>query len=427
MAMAVRIRTSAETGGRVVLVFFVCFISSFIISHSYWEGVVQAAPNSVLESALELDHSNSNPNTEPENPNQNDRAQNGSAQNDSACEHHLVPFHFSSVDHQQQKQNHDSTSSSSSTSWEDDITLAVHHNGNPAICGTAPFSLRLLRSALVAMTACASESESEDDLSKYQVESLLTEFFASALQQGDGGADCGVVVASDAAVDSAADTASGDTTGTLNGITSGLLSFCDMGPEKTVVQNDFDDLIHVPSSDTLPCRWFTREGLRITSLAQMGDLLQEQTRANNNCTTSTTNNNGDAAAPESQTCAAQNMLHLYAAPAGRVFMFAPSFVGETFTINHVKDADEKIITLEVLSLEPRVFDIVNFFNEQESNELVEKALKETSETYRFHRSTTGTSGASVFNKRTSENAWDTHGATALKVKRYVCLVRVEVF
>lgn len=83
----------------------------------------------------------------------------------------------------------------------------------------------------------------------------------------------------------------------------------------------------------------------------------------------------------------------------------------------MRDKDGNIVTLEVLSLKPRVFDIHNFFNLEESNELMEKALAETSETHRFHRSTTGTTGASVFNKRTSENAWDTHGKTALVVKK----------
>jgi hypothetical protein len=194
------------------------------------------------------------------------------------------------------------------------------------------------------------------------------------------------------------------------------LSFCDLGPDKTVIQNDHSKLVHVASSESLPCRWYTREGLRITSLPQLGQLIQD---ALDEATTERTLANCNSSSNSSdQTCAAPNTLHLYAAPAGRVFMFAPSFVGEKFTLNHVQDADGKTVELQVLSLEPRVFDIFHFFNQDESTALVNKALEETSETHKFHRSTTGTSGASVFNKRTSENAWDTHGTTAQTIKRY---------
>jgi hypothetical protein len=76
-----------------------------------------------------------------------------------------------------------------------------------------------------------------------------------------------------------------------------------------------------------------------------------------------------------------------------------------------------------LSLNPRVFDIVNFFNKEESDSLVQKSLAETDETFAFHRSTTGTATHSVFSKRTSENAWDTTGPSAMEVKRYVERVR----
>ena len=75
--------------------------------------------------------------------------------------------------------------------------------------------------------------------------------------------------------------------------------------------------------------------------------------------------------------------------------------------------------MKVLSTSPRVLDITNFFSKEESDNLVNSALQQTDEVFGFHRSTTGTSGASVFDKRTSENAWDTTGAVALAVKRYV--------
>lgn len=114
-----------------------------------------------------------------------------------------------------------------------------------------------------------------------------------------------------------------------------------------------------------------------------------------------------------ETCPGATPLDIYAVPAGRVFMFAPSFVGEIFELHHVQDASGNPLSMEVISLEPRVFDIYNFFSEDEAQRLIDKALKETSETHGMHRSTTGATNGAVFSKRTSENAWDTHGALAL--------------
>lgn len=280
-------------------------------------------------------------------------------------------------------------SGSSSSSSLEEISFAVHRNGDPEACGVASSSVQSMLQALAAQ-----QQDCKKPLDKYQVESFLTEFLANELLGGG----CGL----------SPEDANNDVEG-------GLLSYCDMGPEKTVIQNDHSKLVRVVSSNSLPCRWFTREGLRISSLQQLGELAKRAAEKDaQDCV-------------EEETCAARNTVHLYAAPAGRVFMFAPSFVGETFTLSHVKDADGKTVSLEVLSLEPRVFDIFNFFNQKESSELVEKALGETSETHKFHRSTTGTSGASIFNKRTSENAWDTHGTTARTVKRYVRVIGSSSF
>lgn len=267
----------------------------------------------------------------------------------------------------------------------DEISFAVHRNGDPESCGIAPSSLQAMSTALGEQ-----QLDCIAPLSKFEVESLLTAFLANELRGGG----CG--------------STDEDNTDSIAG---GLLSYCDMGPEKTVIQNDHNNLVRVVSSGSLPCRWFTREGLRIASLEQLAELARKAARDEQECL-------------EDETCAARNTLHLFAVPAGRVFMFAPSFVGENFTLSHVQDSEGKTVTLSVLSLAPRVFDIYNFFNQQESTALVEKALGEASETHKFHRSTTGTSEKSVFSKRTSENAWDTHGATARVVKQYAkCSVR----
>ena len=95
-------------------------------------------------------------------------------------------------------------------------------------------------------------------------------------------------------------------------------------------------------------------------------------------------------------------------------MFAPSYVGEIFELPHVHHpANPNPVALHVLSVSPKVFDVVDFFEEDESKAIVDKALKETSETHRIKRSSTGASGYNVNRQRTSENGFDTHGAAAV--------------
>lgn len=251
------------------------------------------------------------------------------------------------------------------------VSFSIHRNGEPDACGVVPPSVPALQQALANL-------ESYDAaLDKYQVESFLTGFFATRLGSGKCGSD---------------------------DESSSLFSFCDMGFERTVVQLDHQKLIHVPHGDTmsLPCRFYTREGRRVSSLELLKELAEIAIQKASDCPDETC---GFAA------------IELYAVPAGRMFMFAPSHVGEVFELKHVTDSVGEVITVTTLSLEPRIFDIFNFFTMDEADQLLMKALGETSETYGFHRSTTGTSGASVFSKRTSENAWDTHGSTAQKVKR----------
>ena len=88
-------------------------------------------------------------------------------------------------------------------------------------------------------------------------------------------------------------------------------------------------------------------------------------------------------------------------------------------MNHLSmkpDAD-KPIYMEVLSVNPRVFDIFNVFSKEEAGEVITRALSEESPTNGLKRSTTGSNEKSIFAKRTSENAFDTHGKTALKLKK----------
>ena len=68
-------------------------------------------------------------------------------------------------------------------------------------------------------------------------------------------------------------------------------------------------------------------------------------------------------------------------------------------------------------MHPRVFEIHDFFSPIEADELIGKSEQETSATHKLHRSTTGSTDGQISSRRTSENAWDTHGKLALKIKR----------
>ena len=235
-------------------------------------------------------------------------------------------------------------------------------------------------------------------------------------------------------------------------------NFCDMSPNYTVVQYDHDQLVRVGNDETattLPCRFYTREGIRIVSIPHLQSIMEDQYQASTiiantsdhvDCTPNTVDLNIDGTAstesppindctttttPQSTAATTTWELHIYAVPAGRVFMFAPTSIGEIFTMSHIilpkppktkgktkkmnTDIDPAVIereldvtknisvvSLEVLSLVPPIFDIHHFFSKDESDQLIRKALAEQSETYRFHRSTTGTSTSNVYSKRTSE-------------------------
>ena len=121
-----------------------------------------------------------------------------------------------------------------------------------------------------------------------------------------------------------------------------------------------------------------------------------------------------------ETCAtSRSSVELYAVPAGRHFMFAPKYVNQIIPLPHVTGGDPtRPVYLHVLSVSPRVFDLVNFFTKPESQDLVQRALAETRESHRLQRSTTGSNGKKVNRFRTSESGFDTSGETAMNIKRY---------
>lgn len=200
---------------------------------------------------------------------------------------------------------------------------------------------------------------------------------------------------------------------------SEMLKFCDMGKSKTPIQPDHSSLVQVPGFQSLPCHFHTREGVRITSLQQLAQFARgaKVPVENGECKEEDRNVDGSCGTNTQVTAeGGRRELHLYAVQAGRVFIFAPKYVGEIFELPHVEVPNNLPVWLEVISLKPRVFDIFNFFDKEESKAIVDKAIAETSETHRMKRSSTGASGYNVNSQRTSENGFDTHGKEAQAVK-----------
>lgn len=287
------------------------------------------------------------------------------------------------------------------------VEFVVHRNGEPDPCSRqmhperesdhddlSTTSRALLDSAVLLPTG---ERMPLELYSKYSFDAMLTRALTGSMSKsalllgrGDG---CGPTWKDhDFAMD-----------------ISFMLKFCDMGIDRTPIQLDHAQLIQVPDVGTNPCHFHTREGVRITSLKQLANLAREAKAMEGEC------GNGD----EEGTCSdatSRKELHLYAVQAGRVFMFAPKYVGEIFDLPHIQSVRNLPVSLEVISISPRVFDVYNFFDRAESKAIVDKALSETSETHRMKRSSTGASGYNVNSQRTSENGFDTHGTQARAVK-----------
>jgi hypothetical protein len=238
------------------------------------------------------------------------------------------------------------------------ISLALHRNGEADYCGLTQPSNEALKQALRDINGCRL-----DGFDRYSIESFMTALFVNLLGKDS------------------------DLCGSNDNSTApqGLEGFCDMSEARTVRQPDFDKLDRLPSTGTLPCRFYTREGYRIDSLSGLTSLLRKAIRLSS---MSCNDHEGD------QTCFAMPSLHLYAVPAGRYFMFAPSAIGERFVVDHIPDIQP--IVVETLSLSPRVFELHDFYSEQEATQLIDEALSETSETHKLHRSTTGATVGQIF-------------------------------
>lgn len=238
------------------------------------------------------------------------------------------------------------------------ISFALHRNGEADYCGLTMPSYEALKQALRDINGCQL-----DGFDRYRIETFMTALFINLL--GKDSDSCG----------------SNDNSTAPRG----LEGFCDMSEARTVRQPDSESLNRLPTTGVLPCRFYSREGYRIDSLSGLTDLVRKAIRLSS---MSCNDHEGD------QTCSAMPSLHLYAVPAGRFFMFAPSTIGEKFVVDHIPDIQP--IVVETMSLSPRVFELYDFYSEQEAAQLIDEALSETSETHKLHRSTTGATVGQIF-------------------------------
>lgn len=269
--------------------------------------------------------------------------------------------------------------------WFTSVSINVHMNGDPDPCGTTqPVTSEVANSISFARN-------------KYEMESSLTDGIASILDKDTSRCH------------------------ELGDKIKSLYSFCDRGPDVTPILLDHQDLVKT-QQQTLPCRWYTREGLRISTMEQLQSLAEKAKKTSTSPSCANPQDGGDCDEEmQDASDSATTDIHLYAVPAGRVFIFAPAYVGEIFRLDHLKLLPDvnKPIYLEVLSTRPKVLDILNVFTPEEADEVVRRALAETSPTHKIKRSTTGTTENSVFSKRTSENGFDTHGKVALALKKRI--------
>ena len=274
------------------------------------------------------------------------------------------------------------------------LDVVLHRNGETTPCGDMTDILKNIKDILGLMDECPAELLNQ----KYHAESFMTRLFHHAL----------------------AFTCVSTEKGRSPDL--GFYGFCDMGPDKTPILLDHDLLVPISQQSRgqnaifLPCHFHNYNGVRVISLAQFtGMALSARAEVEEpTCTSSTPDDASTCSADETQ----PRQLHLYAVPAGRMFMFAPQYVGEVIPLPHVRGGDPNLpVYLTVLSTTPRVFDLANFFTRTESSELVERALQETRDSHRIKQSSTGATGYNLNRHRTSESGFDTSGATAVAIKQ----------
>lgn len=288
----------------------------------------------------------------------------------------------------------------------DDLMLVVHRNGEGTPCGE-------MRSNLVQTLQETFQDEKECPTKEavnnmYEMESILTRVLHRTVQSCSS---------------SASATESADDPG-RRATTSGFFGYCDMGKARTPILEDHSQLVpnYVQSSSNnnnnkrkqrsfLPCHFHTKAGVRLSSFSHLVRLARQAAQAPAGQDDETTTATATKRPRE---------LHLYAVQAGRYFMFAPSYAGEIIDLSHVQGGDpQQSVYLQVLSVQPKVFDIVNFMHPiNEGQELLETVLQETRDDLKLRRSVTGDADH-INMERTSDTGWDTDSRVSQTLKRYV--------
>ena len=162
--------------------------------------------------------------------------------------------------------------------WWEDLTLVIHRNGETDQCGTA-----------IPKQSSFADIASSDN--KYHFESALTNLVAEMMLDKS---NCGTPDDANAP--------------------EGIFGFCDMGEKRTPVLLDHEKLVPVKDG-SLPCSWYTREGVRISSLDALKSFVEKAKQSSSET----------CANPQDDVCEGDTAeFHLYGVQAGRVFMFAPA-------------------------------------------------------------------------------------------------------
>jgi hypothetical protein len=204
--------------------------------------------------------------------------------------------------------------------------------------------------------------------------------------------------------------------------------YCDAGPARTPILPDHERLVAVPKATAVipprnfsqakeqgfwSCHFHTDTGVRLTDLptwAQLARQIPSSCVADEEKSTITESNMHD--------CTTLREMHLVAVPAGRLFQFAASHVGQIIPLPHIvtEEPEDPDLYLSVLSINPRIFQIHNLFSRRVADDLIQGILQEERPAYRLQRSTTG-AAKNQDTRRTSESGFDTHSPTAMSVKR----------
>jgi len=275
------------------------------------------------------------------------------------------------------------------------ISLVMHRNGEPKECGrNNPQEKSIYQSINMIMDLMKMETNEEKQKvfeNKYSFESTLSAVSVHVLPS---------------------DSCAGNNEELRQSCANGIASYCDSGDDRTPELPDHKELRHISCATgklSLPCHFHTREGRRITSMSMLLDLVKGQKEGAKQCE--------ESSEEQCKASSDGSELHLYAVPAGRVFMFAASHVGETFDLSHVgTNDDENTMSLEVLSLNPRIFEVKNFFTSDEADGIVDQLMSEGRTSHKLQRSTTGSDAdKQENNRRTSESGFVTDG-TAMPIK-----------